>query len=183
MFDQERPIKKIKSHYIYHSSWLDIREDEIIKADESNGKYVVVERIHCAVIIPQKSDGKIFLTQEYRYPVERWTWNFTMGSCKKGERYQDGACRELEEETGWRAGKIESLGEVDLVPGYSNEIAHFYLATDLKAGKIKRESSEIGMKIQEFSVEEIDQMIQENKIRDGLSIVAWFFYKNFLKNN
>jgi hypothetical protein len=39
------------------------------------------------------------------------------------------------------------------------------------------------MKIQEFSVEEIDQMIQENKIRDGLSIVAWFFYKNFLKNN
>jgi ADP-ribose pyrophosphatase len=80
-------------------------------------------------------DGSVIMIEQYRYPVDAALWEIPAGRLERGESPLACAARELEEETGYRAGHMEKLANIYSAPAYCTEIISVFLATGLKAGQ------------------------------------------------
>ncbi len=125
-------------------------------------------------ILPVDGD-RVFLIRQYRYPLDDYIWEIPAGTLEEGESPEECAIRELEEETGLKAGKIEKMFEAYLVPGYGTEKMHFFLATELSRGKMHPEPSE-RIEVHELPVSRAIDMIRSNEISDVKTIAALLWY-------
>ena len=110
--------------------------------------------------------------------MERSLIELPAGKLEKNEDPMKCAIRELEEETGYKTGKIEKLGSIFTTPGFCTEELHIYLAKDLEAGNHNREEGEFGMQILEYSLDEIEEKIKTGEIKDSKTICGIYMYKN-----
>lgn len=121
-------------------------------------------------------EGKVVLERQYRHPVGEWIWEIPAGTIEEGESPEECAIREMEEETGYEVESIERLGGCYLAPGYSSEFIHIFLVRLGRKGKTKREVGEL-MKVSEFSLEEIEEMVKKGEIKDAKTLVALFLLR------
>jgi ADP-ribose diphosphatase len=163
-------FKVIKSDTLFRGKVFDLKVDEI--EYDSGNKGVRETAVHPggAVVVAVKDDGKIILVKQYRHPFQKFLLEFPAGKLEKGEDPQICAVRELEEETGYSAGKITKLGAILTTPGFCTEVLHIYKAEDLIPGQHRREEGEYGMKILEFSKDEIEEKIKNGEISDAKTI-------------
>jgi ADP-ribose pyrophosphatase len=111
-----------------------------------NGVETDIERIEhpgASAIVPVLNDGQVVLIRQYRHAVRSHIWEIPAGTLSANEEPLMCARRELEEETGYRAGSFERLGEIVPVPGYSNERIHIFLATELSPAESALERDEV----------------------------------------
>lgn len=149
---------------------MSVREDVVENDSGEELLFGVVHKEPFALIIPW--DGKRFvLVGQYRYPVNYFSWEFPQGHLEH-DSIEETANRELEEETGLKAGKIQRIGSFFLAPGHHTQECVVFLATDLKIGHMKREKGETGMKIQRYTYNELSKSIREGIIKDSPTITA-----------
>ena len=96
-----------------------------------------------AVIVPVFDDGTIALVRQYRHPAVRYLLEAPAGTLRRGEVPEEGAARELEEELGFVAGRLEKLSEFFVSPGFCEEKMWVYLATELTETRQQLEDDEI----------------------------------------
>jgi len=125
-------------------------------------------------ILPLIEKDKIVLVRQYRFPAKKELWEIPAGKLEKGEKPEVGARRELKEETGFTAGKLEKIGEFYPTPGYSTEYMHLFRATLLMKGKQSLDEDEIIKNVKVFDLREILEMIEKKKIIDAKTILAVF---------
>ncbi len=128
-----------------------------------------------AVILPVLGDGQIVLIRNYRFAVDEHLYELPAGMVDKGESPLEAAGRELTEETGYRAGRLEKLGEFFCAPGTSDELMHIYLAEDLSDGPQDLEDYE-DITVHTFSPEMVRTMILKGQIRDAKTISGLALY-------
>lgn len=88
-----------------------------------------------SAVVPILPDGRVVMVRQYRFPARRTFFEVPAGKLDgPGEDPADAARRELEEETGWKAGRLEHLASLYSCIGYSNEVIHLYLCRDLRPG-------------------------------------------------
>lgn len=164
----------MSSKVVYQNPWLSLREDQIEHADGSPGLYSVIDKSDFALVIPMENDG-FHLVEQYRYPVQRRSWEFPAGSFPRGVggTPEELAAAELAEETGFTAGLLEKLGDLHCANGLTGESAHVFLATDLRHGKPNREQTEQDMNQEWFPRAEVERMIRDGVITDGPSLAAY----------
>lgn len=136
----------------------------------------VLEHPGCVVIIPRTDAGKYILVRQYRFPLEKYLWEFPAGGREPGEGFSQAAKRELMEEIGMRPGKLKKLLEFYPTPGVSGEKMHVFLALGLEpaaAQKDEDEDFELGV----FSLSEIGRMIRCREIVDGKTLIGYFYLK------
>ena len=169
-------FKVNKSEILFRGKVFDLKVDEI-SYNESGNSGIREIAVHPggAVVIPVKDDGKIILVKQFRYPIQDWLIELPAGKLDNDEDPLVCATRELEEETGYTAKKIEKLGEILTAPGYCTEILHIYKATGLVPGNHNREEGELGMEILEYPIDEISKMILNGEITDAKTIVGMFY--------
>ncbi|MDD4333019.1 MAG: NUDIX hydrolase [Patescibacteria group bacterium] len=173
--------KKIKSKIIHQSSWRIYREDDVITPRGNIGKYYWVDNQDSVGIVAEDKQGKIFLVGQYRYPIgNKFSWEFPAGGKEKGESPLQAAKRELEEEAGLRAKKWKKIGFFYAANFLLPEKAHLFIASDLVSVKENPDPTEL-FKIKKFTVSEIKQLIQNQKITCGYTISL--FYKYLLYKN
>jgi hypothetical protein len=131
-----RHPEKKSGRVAYQNRWMTLQEDEIVHANGSAGIYAYVDKPDFALVIPVARGG-VHVIEQYRYPIGRRSLEFPQGTYPDR---QDGdpiglARHELQEETGLRAGKLETLGRLFGGPGLSNQGFHVFVATDLIAGR------------------------------------------------
>ena len=97
------PWGKVSTRVVYDNPWINVREDEVVRPDGQPGIYGVVHFKNIAVGVLAVEDGEVYLVGQYRYTLERYSWEIVEGGCGEGEETLDAARRELEEETGLRA--------------------------------------------------------------------------------
>jgi len=132
--------------------------------------YYRVEKIPVVVVLPVISD-KIVLVKQYRYPIKSDSLELPAGHIKPNETPEKCAARELKEETGFIAGKIEKILEYHPSTEYSTQVYHIFVADDLKDGKTAREKYElIDMEI--LSPKSVIDKILNGKITCGRTITA-----------
>ncbi len=132
-----------------------------------------------AVILPILDDGSIVLIRNYRFAVEETLYELPAGRIEDGEDPAVGAARELTEETGYSAGRIEKLGQFYTGPGTCNEVMHVFAATDLSAGTQKLEVYE-QIEAEVVTDAEVRAMVAAGRIHDGKTIAAlglWWLLK------
>ena len=134
---------------------------------------------HAAVIIPETEDGEFIMIKEPRTPIGKTVIAFPAGMIEEGESAIDGALRELEEETGYRAGKIKKLRDVYPAIGYSNEKVSIFLAKDLlKTQRHLDETEDID--VIKIPILEIKQMLDNGDIKtssEEIGLLHYFLYE------
>ncbi len=167
-----------KSDTSFHGKVFDVILDEIEYNGTGNKSFRQVA-VHPggAVVLPLKSDGKIVLISQYRYPHNEILLELPAGKLEKDEDPLLCATRELTEETGYTSNKITKLGKIYTTPGFCDEVLHIYLAEDLTPGNHAREEGEEGMEVIELTLEEIEEKIRKGKIVDAKTICGVFMYK------
>src|SRR5215212_10941859 len=103
----------------------------------------VVHHPGSAVIVPVHDDGTVVFVRQYRHPAVRYLLELPAGTLADGERPEAGAARELEEELGLMAARLEQLSEFFVSPGFCEEKMWVYLATELSEGKQLLDDDEI----------------------------------------
>jgi 8-oxo-dGTP pyrophosphatase MutT (NUDIX family) len=167
-------IRRLSSRVAYESRYLRLREDAIEQPDGSRGIYGVVEKPDFALVVPWDGE-RIHLVGQYRYPVSSFEWEFPQGGVEGFDAIDPGvlARRELEEETGLRAGRLQHLGRLWHAFGFSSQGLDAFFATELTQGEPRREATEQTMRSRTVTVAELDAMILAGELRDAPSVAAW----------
>ncbi|QYO63603.1 NUDIX hydrolase [Leptolyngbya sp. 7M] len=160
----------LSSKTIYTGKVFDIRVDKIREGEVRYERDIIVHR-GSAVILPVFADGTIALVRQYRHAAGKYLLELAAGTLEAGEDPLDGTKRELEEEIGVTAGKIEKLSEFYVSPGFLTEKMYLFLATDLTETKQNLEADEI-LTIERHSFPALLEMIQNGEIEDAKTIVG-----------
>jgi ADP-ribose diphosphatase len=139
----------------------------------------VVEHPGAAVIFPVHSDGGIVLVRQFRHAVGQTLLELPAGTLEPGEAPEACAARELMEETGFRAGKLDPLGIVYSSPGVLGEAMHFFLARDLQACGQDLDPGE-KIEVVSLTVSELWDGIRSGDVRDGKTVVGASLAREFL---
>ena len=140
-----------------------------------NGKRYSQETIlhpGAACVVPFFDDGDLLLIKQYRHATRGWIWEIPAGKLDKiGEDPADCAKRELIEETGFRASRLEKVIEFFTAPGFCTELLHLYKATGLKEVGRHLEEHEV-IEVHKLSPEKISEMLRAGEIRDAKTIIG-----------
>lgn len=173
---RDNPWQRLSSRAIYDNQWIRIREDQVIRPDGEPGIYGVVEFKNKAVgVLAIDDNEQVQLVGQYRYVIDRYSWEIPEGGCDVGEDPRDAAERELIEETGLRAVHWEQLGVSHLSNSVTNEEAYYFLATGLTKGEAQPEGTEL-LAHRAVPFEEALKMAMNGEITDSLSIIAILHY-------
>ncbi len=173
--DEKPPWQTLSSRMVYNNPWIGVREDAVVRPDGERGIYGVVHYKNTAIgILPIENDD-IYLVGQYRYPLGIYSWEIPEGGCLEGDDFLKAAKRELEEETGLRAGNWAKLGEAHLSNSVSDELAVWFLATGLIQGKQQLEGTE-KLIVRRLPFKEALRMALNGEITDAISLMAIFQY-------
>jgi ADP-ribose pyrophosphatase len=145
-----------------------------VTMENSAGKRVtrdVIEHPGAACIIPMLDKETVLLVEQWRIGAKRPLWEIPAGTLDPGEDPLACAVRELEEETGYKAGKLEHLFTLFPSPGILDEKMYIFIATDLTPGKQNLDDDE-EITIKPFTFKELRVQLKANNIKDGKTIAA-----------
>ncbi len=162
--------KIIASQKIYAGRVFNVTVDTV-REGEVTYQREVVHHHGSAVILPVFDDGTVALVRQYRHPAVRYLLEAPAGSLFEGERPDDGAARELQEEIGLVAARMEKLTEFFVSPGFCEEKMWVYLATELSPGQQRLEEDEI-LEVVRLPIDEALEMITSGEIQDAKTIIA-----------
>ena len=134
--DAELEERVVKREDIYRGRVVVVERDQIVRADGTESSRDVVVHPGAVVVAPLDGDGRLFLVVQYRFTGNGAMLELPAGSLDVHEGVREdaeiAAHRELEEETGYRAGKMERIGGYYSAPGFLTEYLTLFLATDLR---------------------------------------------------
>ena len=160
----------IDSKTVFEGRIFNVTVDTVREGEQT---YVreVVHHPGSAVILPVFDDGTIALVKQYRHPAVKYLLELPAGTLSGNERPEEGAARELEEELGVIAGRLEKLCEFFVSPGFCEEKMWLYLAMDLRETQQRLEDDE-AIEIVRVSLDRALQMITEREIEDAKTIIG-----------
>ena len=171
--------KTLDSKRIYEGRTINLRVDKVTVVSGTSTREIV-EHKGGAVIAAVTDDNKIIMVKQFRKPMESPILEVPAGKLDGDEDPADAALRELSEETGYTAGKLEKLTEFYPSVGYTTEVLHIYLATDLKPGVCHPDENEV-LEVMEMDLEEVYRMVMDGKIHDGKTIAAVMMARDKLR--
>ena len=162
--------KTLCKNYVYKGKILSLRKDDVVLPNGQQAIREVVEHsggsaIYCEV------DGKILLVRQYRYPYEKEIWEIPAGKVNPGESPEQTAIRELEEEGGIIAERVEKMFDVYPTPAYTSEIIRIYRADGLTKSKQHLDEDEF-LHSQWIDKDQVVKMIYDGEINDSKTIIA-----------
>ena len=152
-------------------------EGRLLKVDRETvalpgGKEAVLETIRhpgAAAVLPFRADGSVLLIRQFRHAVGGFIVEIPAGKLDPGESPEACALREIEEETGARAGRLMPLGQVFTTPGFTDEVIWLFEAHDLEPGRQKLGGDEV-LEVLEVPFETALEMTLNGTIRDAKTI-------------
>ncbi|HTG86328.1 MAG TPA: NUDIX hydrolase [Pyrinomonadaceae bacterium] len=167
---QHQLPKIVSSQKVFAGRVFNVTVDTVSEG-ELTYQREVVHHHGSAVILPVFDDGTVTLVRQYRHPAVRYLLEAPAGTLAEGERPEDGAARELQEELGLSAGRMEKLSEFFVSPGFCEEKMWVFLATELTEGKQNTDEDEI-LELVRLRIEEALEMISSGEIQDAKTIIA-----------
>jgi len=166
-------FKTKKSETVYLGKAFDVRRDQVLLPDGKTTSIDVVVHPGAVTLIPIDPAGNILFVRQYRHAVGEELLELPAGTLNEGEEPQACAYREIREETGMSAGRLEKIGEFFLVPGYSTEYMYIFLAADLKSDPLPGDADEF-ITVEAIAPQQIPELISQGLLRDAKSLSALF---------
>jgi len=165
------PFELIESEIVYPGRAFTIRRDQVRLPDGRITRLDIVEHHGSVVLIPIDDDGNLLFVRQYRHAAAQDMLELPAGTLDEGELPLACAARELREETGQAARKLEALGGFYLAPGYSTEYMFVFLASGLYHSPLQADADEF-LKVEFVPLEQALQMAEQGKLPDSKSLAA-----------
>lgn len=158
--------------------------DTVRFPDGSVGRLELVRHRGAAAVLPvpghrEDADPEVLLLQQYRYAAGGVIYEVPAGIIEAGESWEECARRELEEETGFRAGTLVKLTTIHTTPGFTNEEIHLYAAFDLAEGTARTDEDEF-LQLERMPLSRALELARSGDMTDAKSLVAIFYAARFL---
>ena len=162
--------KTLDSKTVYVGRILNLKNDSIQLPNGKTAQREYVEHsggsaIYCEV------DGKVLLVKQFRYPYGKELYEIPAGKVNYGEDPEKTAIRELEEEAGLIAEKVEKMFDIYPTPAYTTEVIRLYRAVNVKKGKVNLDEDEF-LSSHWFTKEQLKEMIEKGEICDAKTLIA-----------
>ena len=164
------PPELLSSAEIYKGRVFDVKIDTIREGDVEYKREIVVHKGSC-VIVPVFEDKTVALVRQYRHAAGEYLLEIPAGGVEPGETFEEGAKRELEEEIGVTASKVELLTEFYVSPGFLTEKMYVFLATGLTKTAQRLEIDEL-LTIEQISFTAAFDLIRSGEIEDAKTIAG-----------
>ena len=175
---------QLDSRRIYTGRVVRLDVDTVRFPDGSTGQLELIRHPGAAAIVPCASDPPgadptILLIRQFRYATGGQLWEIPAGTLDPGEDPEACARRELMEETGVTAARLQRLTSIWTTPGFTNEVIHLYLATGLTMGQPSRERDEF-IEVVPQPLSRVLALIRDGEIRDAKTVVAILYMAAFV---
>lgn len=169
---------------IYTGRVVHLDVDTVQFPDGSTGEMEMLRHPGAAAVIPFASDPRgadptVLLIRQYRYATGGPLFEIPAGRLDAGEAPEQCARRELKEEVGVTAGRLERLTTIWTTPGFTDERIHLFWAADLAAGAHAREPDEF-IEVVPKPLSEVLALVRSGEICDGKSVVAILYMAGFI---
>lgn len=167
-------VKPIKQNKIFQGKIVELVVQEYNEPSGRTHTKEIIKHPGGSVVVPVLDNNNIVLVKQYRYPLDKFILEFPAGKLEPNEDPLECAARELTEETGYTAGKIEKLTAIYTTPGFCNELLHLYIATSLEKSVTGQqlERDEHSLSVVELPLSEALDMIDRGEIMDSKTIVG-----------
>ncbi|MDK2979666.1 MAG: ADP-ribose pyrophosphatase [Chloroflexota bacterium] len=166
---------------VYQAHAFSVEDLRVKLPDERETTFNLVRHNDSVTILPLDSDGNIWFVTQYRMGCERILLELPAGVMNDGETALESAQREVREETGMAAGQMEHLGSVYLAPGYSSELNHIFLATEIYPSPLEMDDDEF-LHVEKYPAEEALLLAQQARLQDSKSLAALYLASGKLSN-
>jgi ADP-ribose pyrophosphatase len=167
-----KPYKTVAKTILYENPWWRYGCDKIELPSGKSGEYHYALTNGSSMVIPKTGEGKLILVRQYRYTGKRDSIEFPCGGVKEGAAYDETAKQELVEETGFLPGELKPIGDFNPCNGLLSEICRVYIARQLRHVGAQPDETE-NFELVYLSMEELDALIRNGTIWDGMTLAAW----------
>ncbi len=171
---QSHDAPEVLSSERIHGRWLGLRVDTLRYPRGYETTHDVVEHRGGVTILPIDTDDTVLFVSQYRHAIGRDLLELPAGTLDEGEEPEACAQRELQEETGYRAGSIERLGGFYSAPGYCTEYIPAFLCTDLTESRL--DGDEDAIDVVRVPFEDALRMVARGEIEDAKTLAALLLY-------
>ncbi len=163
--------KRIDGETIFDGKVVKVIKDKVLCPNNNEAYREIIRHNGGAAILCVTPENKVLLIRQFRYAYDEVIYEIPAGKLEKNENPYDAALRELEEETGFKAESLETLGVIYPTCGYSDEKIYLYLAKNVTKGHMNLDEDEV-IETLYVTLDEAKNMILENKIKDAKTICA-----------
>ena len=167
--------KTLKSEIIYQGAIINLRREKVTVQGGTSYREII-EHNGGAVIAALTEDNKLVMVRQYRKPADKVMLEVPAGKIDPGEKPLEAAVRELKEETGYTAAKVEFLTQFYPSVGYSEEVLYLYLCTGLTPGETNFDENE-AIDIEEVELDRLFKMAMSGEIDDAKTLIAILMVK------
>jgi ADP-ribose pyrophosphatase len=173
------PLKSTRR--LYSGRVFDVDLDSVEFPDGSLGTLEMIRHPGAAAVLPvldpvTDDDPRVVLIHQFRHATDGYIWEVPAGRLDPGELPEDCARREMAEETGFVAGRLEHLASVYTTPGFTDEIIHLFAAEVTGLGDHQRELDEF-LEVKTLCWSEVGQMVGRGQIVDGKTLCCLFSFQ------
>ncbi len=174
---------KVGSRRIHTGRIITVDTDTVRFPDGSIAELDMVRHPGASAIVPfvtdlGAADPELLLIKQYRYAAEQYLYEIPAGRLDHGEAPEHCAARELREETGCTAARIDFLFTMYTTPGFTDERIHVFMATGLERGETAHEADEF-MTIESMPLSRALQLIEDGQIKDGKTALGILYAARF----
>jgi ADP-ribose pyrophosphatase len=174
---------QVRSERVYTGRIINLDRDTVRFPDGSVGELEMIRHPGASAIVPFLSDPaggdpQLLLIKQYRYAAEEYLYEIPAGRLDPGEAPLACAARELREETGCTAARMEFLFTMYTTPGFTDEKIHVFMAGGLERGETAHEADEF-MSVETVTLSHALRLIQEGSIKDAKTALAILFAAGF----
>ena len=161
----------VERREIFDGGFMRLEVERVRLPNGRTAELALVRHCGAVAVVPVTAEGEVILVRQYRHATGEWLLEVPAGKLDPDEAPDECVARELEEETGFRAGSIESLGPIWVTPGFCDERIWLYLATELEPGTQALEPDEILTPVR-MPWQEAIAAAHDGRIQDGKTICA-----------
>ena len=173
---------KTGSRRLYSGRVLDLDLDAVTFPDGSTGELEMIRHSGASAVVPvltdDAADPEILLIRQFRHAADGPIWEVPAGRLDPGETPEACAHRELIEEAGFRAGRLDRLTTIYTTPGFTDERIHLFVARELVPTPHHREADEF-IESHRLRLSRILEMIRSGEIADGKTVASLLFFSRF----
>lgn len=167
-------MERIRSEEIHRGRVFTVRRDTLRTAD---GKELVRDVVgHPGAVVVLAVDGdQLLFVRQYRYAAGESMLELVAGTCEPGEEPLVTAGRELQEEAGFKAGRLTKIGEFFSAPGFCSELLHLYLAEELTPSRLPGDEDE-EIEVERIRLGDAVRMCLTGQFRDAKTLAGVLLY-------